>query len=165
MGSEDIADYTTAVTALVERGIADPSRVSVIGHSYGGFMTCCLAATSQLFAAAIAISPASDWVSQHHISAIPGFDELFVGPLSSAARRGPIALVGDVATPTLVIGCEDDDCTPVGQAIEFYRAIAEQGGADTALVVYPDEGHGVRGWPALLDQSVRIVQWLERYAR
>lgn len=166
MGGADVDDYTSAVDAMVRSGVADPARVSVVGHSYGGFMACCLAATAGRFAAAVAISPATDWLSQHYTSAIPGFDQLFVGrPGAEETRTGPVARAGGVATPTLVIGCEEDDCTPVGQAIEFYRAVAERGAGDTALVVYPDEGHGVRKWPALLDQSVRIVAWLERYAK
>lgn len=165
MGGKDLADYTSAASTMVERGIAQRDKLSVIGHSYGGFMACSLAAGSDLFAAAVAVSPVSEWVSQHYVSAIPGFDDLFVGHLDGPEARSPIGQVAGLTTPTLVIGCEDDDCTPVGQAIGFYRAIAEHGRTDAALVVYPSEGHGVRGWPALVDQSVRMVDWLERYAR
>jgi dipeptidyl aminopeptidase/acylaminoacyl peptidase len=165
MGGRDLQDYTSAATALVERGIADPQRLSVIGHSYGGLVACALAGSTDLFAAAVALSPATDWVSQHYVSAIPGFDDLFAGPPDSGAwERSPLARAGRAVTPTLVVGCEDDDCTPVGQAIEFYRALAEQSRAPAALAVYPAEGHGIRSWPALLDQNVRIVSWLERYA-
>jgi dipeptidyl aminopeptidase/acylaminoacyl peptidase len=165
MGGADTGDYVSAARAMTQRGIAAPGKVSVIGHSYGGFMACCLAA-SGAFDAAVAISPCCDWVSQHYVSAIPGFDRFFVAdPADGAVPRGPVELAARVRTPTLVIGCEDDDCTPAGQAIEFYRAIAEHGGADAALAVYPDERHGITGWPALLDQSVRITAWLERYAR
>jgi dipeptidyl aminopeptidase/acylaminoacyl peptidase len=162
MGGADTGDYRSAARAMIERGIADPARISVIGHSYGGFMACCLAASGDVFSAAVAISPATDWWSQHYVSAIPGFDEFFVGPPGTA--RGPVGRAADVRVPTLLIGCEDDECCPAGQAIEFYRAVAEHGRADAALAVYPSERHGVRGWPALLDQSVRIVGWLERYA-
>lgn len=165
MGRQDVGDYTSGARAMVERGIAAPGQLSVIGHSYGGFMACCLAADG-LFAAAVAISPATDWLSQHYVSAIPGFDRFFVAePAAPGASRGPIELGSRVRAATLVIGCEDDECCPVGQAIEFYRAIAEHGTADAALAVYPAERHGIRGWPALLDQSVRITDWLERYAR
>lgn len=162
MGGADTGDYRSAAKAMVERGIADPAKISVIGHSYGGFMACCLATSGDVFSAAVAISPATDWWSQHYVSAIPGFDEFFVGP--PGTERGPVGLAAKVTVPTLVIGCEDDECCPVGQAIEFYRGIAERGRTDAALAVYPAERHGIRGWPALLDQSVRIVGWLERYA-
>jgi dipeptidyl aminopeptidase/acylaminoacyl peptidase len=166
MGSADLQDYTSAAAALVARGIADPARLSVIGHSYGGLAACALAGSTDVFAAAVALSPATDWVSQHYLSAIPGFDALFTGPVGAGSwASSPIARAADAVTPTLVVGCEADDCTPVGQAIEFYRALAEHGRAPAALAVYPDEGHGIRSWPALLDQSVRIVDWLERYAR
>ena len=46
------------VKALVERGIADPARVAVAGHSYGAFMTANLLAHTDLFAAGIASSGA-----------------------------------------------------------------------------------------------------------
>src|SRR5690606_7495990 len=47
-----------AIDYLAERGIADPDRVAVGGHSYGAFMTGNLLAHSNLFKAGIARSGA-----------------------------------------------------------------------------------------------------------
>lgn len=166
MGGKDLGDYLSAVRHLIEAGIADARRLSVIGHSYGGLTTCNLVTHTSLFSAAVAISPVSGWLSQHHLSAIPGFDELFVGDVGRGREpQGPIVAADEARTPTLLIGCEQDECTPANQAIEFYRALARAGRTPTGLALYPSEGHGIERWPALMDQSVRIVDWLERYAR
>lgn len=47
-----------AVDTLVARGICDPQRVAVDGHSYGAFMTANLLAHTDLFAAGLAFSGA-----------------------------------------------------------------------------------------------------------
>jgi len=31
------------------------------------------------------------------------------------------------------------------------------------LVIYPHEGHGVRQFPAIIDQCTRIVAWFTRF--
>jgi dipeptidyl aminopeptidase/acylaminoacyl peptidase len=30
-------------------------------------------------------------------------------------------------------------------------------------VTYPQEGHGVRKWPAIVDYAARLVGWFEEY--
>jgi dipeptidyl aminopeptidase/acylaminoacyl peptidase len=67
-----------------------------------------------------------------------------------------------VTTPVLLTAGLQDRCTPPGQAIEFYRALREHG-VETEVVLYPQEGHGVRNMPALFDYSARIVGWFERF--
>src|SRR5678815_4346511 len=47
-----------AIDTLAERGIIDPERVAVGGHSYGAFMTANLLAHTDLFKAGIARSGA-----------------------------------------------------------------------------------------------------------
>jgi dipeptidyl aminopeptidase/acylaminoacyl peptidase len=53
-----VASAQAAVDELVRRGVSDPKRIAVGGHSYGGFMTANLLAHSDLFAAGIARSGA-----------------------------------------------------------------------------------------------------------
>ena len=55
-----------------------------------------------------------------------------------------------------------DRCTPPTQALEFHRALVENG-VPSELVVYPQEGHGVRALEAQADQMTRMLDWLERY--
>ena len=53
-----VASAKAAVDKVVAMGVADPARLVVGGHSYGGFMTANLLAHSDLFRAGIARSGA-----------------------------------------------------------------------------------------------------------
>ncbi|MEU0932370.1 S9 family peptidase [Embleya sp. NPDC005971] len=167
MGGADTYDILSGIDALVARGIADPDRIGVMGGSYGGFMSAWLTTRDQRFAASVPMSPVTDWISQHHTSNIPYFDRIFLNdePLSYTGRyveRSPLRFVSQVRTPTFQTAGVRDRCTPPGQALEFHRALVEAG-VESALAVYPQEGHGVRAFPALIDHCVRILGWFEKH--
>jgi dipeptidyl aminopeptidase/acylaminoacyl peptidase len=44
----------------------------------------------------------------------------------------------------------------------MYAALAERG-VESALVVYPDQGHGVWSDGTLVDQCTRMLAWFERF--
>jgi dipeptidyl aminopeptidase/acylaminoacyl peptidase len=167
MGGADAQDDLAGIDALVERGVADPARLGVVGGSYGGFMAAWLATQTDRFAASVALSPVTDWYSQHFTSNIGHWDHLILKdeigtPGGEYFKRSPIAFAHRVKTPTLVTAGSFDRCTPPGQAREFYQALVE-GGVETELVIYPGEGHGVRNMPASLDWIARITGWFERH--
>jgi len=167
MGGDDAKDVLAGVEALIERGVADPERIGVFGGSYGGFMSAWLPTLSDRFAAAVAISPVTDWYSQHWNSNIGSWDAEFLksdpaAPGGAYHERSPVMFASKVRTPVLLTAGLKDRCTPPGQAIEFYRALREHG-VETEVVLYPQEGHGVRNMPALFDYATRIVGWFERF--
>ena len=167
MGGADAGDDLAGVDALVDRGDADPERIGVMGGSYGGFMSCWLPSQDQRFRASVAMSPVSDYFSQHWNSNIGAWDSWFVGakPEEDPERyreRSPVFLADRVTTPTLLTAGTEDRCTPPGQAWEFYRALREHG-VPAEVVIYPGEGHGVRKYPAYLDLITRTTAWFERF--
>jgi len=167
MGGADTDDILAGIDALVARGVVDTARVGVMGASYGGYMSSWLITRTDRFAAAIPMSPATDLVSSHYTSNIPDFDHIFLrddpaDPRGRYITHSPIMHVGRVRTPALHITGALDRCTPPTQAIEFHRALLGQGVA-SELVIYPQEGHGVRQFPAVIDQCTRIVAWFERF--
>jgi dipeptidyl aminopeptidase/acylaminoacyl peptidase len=167
MGGADAGDDLAGVDALVERGIADPERIGVTGGSYGGFMSCWLPVVDQRFQASVAISPVTDYYSQHWNSNIGAWDAWFLGgrPEDDAPQyrdRSPVFLADRVRTPTLLTAGTEDRCTPPGQAIEFYRALRANG-VPAEVAIYPGEGHGVRKLPAAIDLLTRTTAWFERF--
>lgn len=164
-GGGDAGDLLSGLDALVARGVSDPARLGVMGGSYGGFMTAWLVGHTDRFRAAVAISPVIDWYSQHHTSNIGAWDRAFLKDDPSAAgeyfARSPLSFAPRVRTPTLLTAGLRDHCTPPGQAIEFHRALVE-GGAESELVLYPQEGHGVRHLPATIDFTARLLDWFDR---
>ena len=167
MGGEDVHDYLAGIDHLIAAGIVDPARVAVSGTSYGGFMSALLVTRTHRFAAAVPISPVSNWYSQHFASQIPWFDEAFLDgsprePAGQYFDRSPVFAARGATTPTLVLAGGRDKNTPTSQATELYGALVEAG-VETALAIYPEDGHSLRGYPAYLDSAARIVDWLDRH--
>ena len=169
MGGGDAKDLIAGVQALVDRGIADGDRLGVTGGSYGGFMSCELVTQTDMFKAAVPIAPVSDFISQHNTSNIGAWDQEFIGepftvPGGEYHQRSPLMGVDSVTTPTFLTAGAVDRCTPPTQAWEFHQALAERG-IETDLAIYPNEGHGVRNFPAIIDHDARLVAWFERHLR
>lgn len=167
MGGADTGDLVSAIDHLVKSGLVDPSRVAVTGTSYGGFMSAWLVTRCDRFAAAIPISPVSDWYSQHYTSQIPSFDEICLEGSPRAAGgqyfdRSPAFFASGATTPTLTLAGGLDKNTPPTQALEFHRALLEAGCPST-LCVYPEDGHSLRGYPAYLESAARTMIWLDRH--
>jgi dipeptidyl aminopeptidase/acylaminoacyl peptidase len=162
----DTGDFLTAVDHLVEQGIADPQRIGLTGTSYGGTMALWLIAQDRRFAASVAVSGVTDWVSFHHTSSIAEFDLFFLPgePLGGGdgeyVRRSPLTHVAQVETPVLMITGQQDRDVPPGQSLEMHRALTMRGAA-SELVLYPQEGHVVGDFPALTDAVARTVSWFE----
>jgi dipeptidyl aminopeptidase/acylaminoacyl peptidase len=167
MGGEDGHDCLTAIDALVAAGIADPKRLGVTGISYGGYLSCWLITQDDRFAAAAPISCVSNWYSYHRTTQIQEFGRLFLAPDASEAgglfhARSPVMFAHRVRTPTLQITGAHDQNTPPTQALEFHRSLLECG-VSSVLATYPTAGHGVRGFPEVMDATTRYVGWMLRH--
>jgi dipeptidyl aminopeptidase/acylaminoacyl peptidase len=167
MGGADTYDYLSGLDHLVKQGIADPKRLGVTGVSYGGFMTAWLITQDSRFAAAVAVAPVANQVTEHLISNIPHFVSLFLAdkytnPGGKYFQRSPIMHADRVRTPTLNICGALDRCTPPEEAIQFHNALLEHG-IKSVLVTYPQEGHGIRGLPAAIDYAARVVAWFDAH--
>jgi dipeptidyl aminopeptidase/acylaminoacyl peptidase len=167
LGGADSRDLLAGLDALVERGIADPTRIGVTGTSYGGFQSSWLVTQDRRFAASVPTSPHTNQVTAQLLSNISEFMPLFLGgrfddPTGVYPERSPVMHARNVVTPTLSVAGALDECTPAEEAAQFHRALREHG-VPTELVVYPEEGHGVRSYPALIDYVARAVDWFERH--
>ena len=167
MHGADTGDFQSAVDFLVEQGIADPGRVGVTGTSYGGSLALWLITQSDHFAASVAVSGISDWVSFHHTTTISDFDLLFVPgePLEANGeyvRRSPLTHVDSVTTPVLMLTGQQDRDVPPSQSMELHRALTMRGRV-SEWVLYPEEGHVVGDFPAVADAVARTVAWFERH--
>jgi dipeptidyl aminopeptidase/acylaminoacyl peptidase len=162
MGVRDVIDILSGIDALVDRGIADGERLAVTGISHGGFMSCWMVTQDDRFKAAAAVSPITDWTSQRLTSDIPTFNANFVGEPTTGLPSA-ILHADRVSSQMLIIAGARDRCTPPGQAEEFHHALRLAGKPST-LLVYPQEGHGIRSNPAaVIDHLARIVDFFQRH--
>lgn len=158
------ASAEAAVKELVSRGVTDPARVSVGGHSYGAFMAANLVAhCPQLFAAAIARSGA------YNRTLTPfGFQSeertLWQAP-EIYSKMSPFMLADRIKKPLLLVHGEEDNNpgTYPLQSERFYSALKGHGGR-VRLVLLPHEGHGYRARESVLHTLYEQDQWLEMYA-
>jgi len=145
-------DLLAAVRWAVRHGHTDESRLAVMGTSYGGYAALAAATTGRpVFAAAIAISAASDLVTltEQVRHQRPYLSALFRTRLGHPARdrdrliaQSPLTHAARCHTPVLLVHGAQDDLMPVAHAERMAAALRERG-KPHRLLVFPDEGHGV----------------------
>ncbi len=151
-----------AVNVLVSRGIADPDKIAIAGHSYGAFMVANLLAHSNLFKAGIARSGA------YNRSLTPfgfqGEERSFWEGQDVYAAMSPFFHAEKIDEPMLMIhGTEDPNSgTFPMQSERMFAAIKGLGG-NTRLVMLPHEQHGYRARESLLHLLWEQQQWLQKY--
>ena len=143
MGTRDLDD----VLAFLEGVLAahpelDGARLGVMGGSYGGYLSAWTTANDHRFTAAIVergfLDPLS-FVGSSDIGWFFGPEYTGTGTARMLAQS-PMARVGDVRTPTLVIHSEEDLRCPVEQAQRYYTGL-KQHGVEAQLLLFPGENH------------------------
>lgn len=172
MGGADFGDILAGVDELVAQGIADPERLGIAGWSYGGFMSAWAVTQTDRFKAAVMGAGLADWRSFHGATNIPTWDAIFYGTVGQPAdpydvagpyaRFSPLTHIDRVRTPTLILHGERDECVPVGQGYQFFRALRDRG-VPVEMTVYPRAGHGPRERAHVRDVAIRGVDWLCHY--
>lgn len=170
MGGKDAEDIILGIKAVIN---SDPSkfdaeRIGVIGGSYGGYMASLLPTLDSCFAASVSMAAVTDWHSFHTTSNLSVFDQLFLDadPFDKKGgkylTRSPIMNAGKYKTPVLQTAGLDDLAVPYSQAVQYHQALLGKG-VDSAIALYPGEGHGVRKFPGIIDLSVRALAWFSKY--
>lgn len=159
-----VASAAAAVDEVVRRGVAEPGRVAIGGHSYGAFMAANLLAHSDLFAAGVARSGA------YNRTLTPfGFQAeertLWEAP-EVYFRMSPFMHADRVDEPLLLVHGEADNNsgTYPMQSERFYAALKGHG-ATVRLVMLPHESHGYRARESVLHMLWETGRWLDRYVK
>lgn len=159
-----VANARAAIDEGVRRGVVDPDRVAVGGHSYGAFMTANLLAHSDLFRAGVARSGA------YNRTLTPfGFqreERLFWEAPEIYFGMSPFMHADKIDEPILLIHGEADNNSgtfPI-QSIRLYNAIKGLGGS-ARLVMLPAESHGYVARESLLHMLWETDQWLSRHVK
>ena len=167
-GGGDYRDIMAGVDAAITRGIADPGRLAVMGWSYGGYMTCWIVSQTGRFRAAMMGAGLSNLVSMYGTNDIPNYLSTFFNgvpgkdTLALYRERSGLTYADRVTTPLLILHGASDDRVPIGQPMEFYRALKDRG-KTVELVFYPREGHGFQEYYHLLDRMKRQHEWITKY--
>ncbi|WP_052207645.1 alpha/beta hydrolase family protein [Sinomonas humi] len=168
MGTVDYQDVLGFLGSALESFPAlDPDRLGILGGSYGGYLTAWTIAHDHRFQAAIVERGFLDPVSFVGSSDIGWF---FPGEYTGwdpgqMAAQSPMAFVGQVETPCLVVHSEEDWRCPIEQAQRYYAALKLRG-VETGLLVFPGENHELSrsGTPHhRRERFEHILRWWGRY--
>ncbi|MFB3903266.1 MAG: alpha/beta fold hydrolase [Acidobacteriota bacterium] len=146
-------DITWGVKHLVQKGIADPKRVGIMGGSYGGYATLAgVAFTPDLYAAAVAIVAPSNLITL--LESIPPYWEagrtLFYRRMGNPntpegkvqlQRQSPLNSAAKIKTPLLVVQGANDPRVNKRESDQIVIALRDRG-FPVEYLVAPDEGHG-----------------------
>jgi dipeptidyl aminopeptidase/acylaminoacyl peptidase len=154
---------------MVERGIANPERLALMGWSAGGHLTNKLITVTDRFKAASSTAGAANWASLYaqtdsrtHRAIWFGGPPWHPDAMMSYLNNSPVKDAGRVRTPTLFITGQEDARVPMLQAVEMYRAL-KAAKVTTRLLVAPREGHQ---WTELRHQLFKAnaeLEWFERH--
>jgi dipeptidyl aminopeptidase/acylaminoacyl peptidase len=166
-GGGDLRDILAGIDAAEKVAPVDDNRLGLTGGSYGGFMAMWANTQSNRFKAIVAGAGLSNWISYYGTNGIdqwmiPFFGKSAYDDPEPYVKASAITYIKKARTPTFIYVGERDIEVPPTQSIEYWHALKELG-VPTSLVIYPDEGHGIRGAEHAADVQRRTVAWFDKY--
>src|SRR5262245_11038490 len=146
-------DLIDAVNWAIEKKIADPSKIAIMGGSYGGYATLVgLTFTPDVFACGVDIVGPSNILTL--LSTIPAYwapaVQMFkdrVGDYTSEegkkflTERSPLTHVAKIKRPLLIGQGANDPRVKQAESDQIVKAMGERN-IPVTYVLFPDEGHG-----------------------
>ncbi len=167
--NKDYDDLMSGVDAVIGRGYIDAQRLFVTGGSGGGVLTAWIVGHTDRFRAAVVVKPVINWTSfvltgdMNNYFYRYWFGEFPWENIQAYWKRSPLAYVGNVTTPTMLMTGEVDYRTPSSEAEQFYQALRLRK-VDTAMVRVPNASHDISARPSLLiDKAAYVLAWFKAH--
>ncbi|MDJ0766923.1 MAG: prolyl oligopeptidase family serine peptidase [Myxococcota bacterium] len=175
-GTSALDDVTTSVQRVIELGYADPERIGLQGHSWGGYESSFIVTQTDMFAAVVTGAPLTNLMSMYNIL-YKGTGNLN-GPIlqwsqgrmdispwedfDAWVRESPLHHAQNISTPFVILHGTDDGAVDWNQGLEFYAA-ARRLGKEVILLSYPDEPHHLREEANQKDFQIRMKQFFDHH--
>lgn len=165
-------DLLDAVNWLVEQGIADRSKIAIMGGSYGGYATLVgLTFTPDVFAAGVDIVGPSNIITL--MQSIPPYWEPIkaqmyhrIGNMDTEEEflksRSPLFFIDRIQKPLLIGQGANDPRVKQAESDQIVQAM-RQAGKPVEYVLYPDEGHGFARPENRLHFYAIVEEFLAKY--
>jgi dipeptidyl aminopeptidase/acylaminoacyl peptidase len=168
------------VNKVIEMGLADPQRLGVMGHSFGGYSTLALLVETNRFHAAIDASGFADLITNYAAMRRDGtafgisIAEQGPGSLGGTPwtvrdryiANSPVFYLDRIETPLLILqGGEDVTVDPflAGELFVDLRRL----GKEAEYARYDGEGHSPLYWSYAnqVDFCNRVIAWFDMYLK
>jgi dipeptidyl aminopeptidase/acylaminoacyl peptidase len=177
-GSSALDDVVSAAQATIDAGFADPDRICLQGHSWGGYETSFIVTQTDMFACVVTGAPLTNLVSMHNIlyksSGNPnasiiqwGQGRMDTTPFHDLERyiaESPVHHVENINTPFLILQGTEDGSVDWNQGLEFYIA-ARRMGKEVIFLSYPGEPHHLGRVENQKDFQIRMRQYFDHYLK
>ena len=164
------------INTVIERGIADPQRLGVMGHSYGGYSTLCLLVQTNRFKAAVDAAGMAEMIGLYGEMERDGTAfgtsaettmQLGGDPWQVRDRyieNSPIFFLDRIETPLMILeGAEDREVASflTDEIFVDMRRL----GKTVSYVKYLGEPHVPGGYSHQIDIGTRILDWFDLYLK
>lgn len=168
LGVGDAWDVLSGVDHLVAQGLADPSRMGVMGWSQGGYISAFLATHERQPFKAISVGAGiSNWMTYYVNTDIHPFTRQYLKATpwddpAIYALTSPMTNIKRAKTPTLIQHGEFDTRVPTPNAYELYRGLQDVG-VPVKLIIYKGFGHGLNKPKAAGAAMEHNWEWFNRH--
>ena len=159
LGKYESDDQIAVAKYLGKQSYVDASRIGIWGWSFGGYMSSiCLLKGADVFKAAIAVAPVTNWRYYDNI-----YTERYMRTPRDNAKgyddNSPVNMVKNLKGKYLLIHGTADDNVHYQNAIEMQQALID---ADKPFdsEAYPDKNHGISGGVTRLHLYRRLTQFI-----
>ena len=173
-GDVDLKDCVEAKKYLSSLDWVDPSRIGIIGGSFGGFMVAAaLAFEPEVFDVGINIFGVTNWLRT--LQNMPPWweaqREALFAEMGDPATDGerlraisPLFHASNIVKPLLVVQGANDPRVLQAESDEIVEAVREAG-TPVKYLLFPDEGHGFRKKANRIAASNAYVEFLNQHLR
>ncbi|MCK0131387.1 prolyl oligopeptidase family serine peptidase [Flavobacteriaceae bacterium F08102] len=177
-GSSALDDVTSAAKEVIKLGYADPAKIGLQGHSWGGYESSFIVTQTDMFAAVVTGAPLTNLISMYNVAYKRSGN--LNGPILewSQGRMGvspwenmelyrsqsPIHHAQNINTPFLILHGTADGAVDWNQGLEFYSA-ARRLGKEVILLSYPNEPHHLANKDNQKDFQIRMKQYFDFYLK
>ncbi|MGD2067828.1 MAG: prolyl oligopeptidase family serine peptidase [Gemmatimonadota bacterium] len=177
-GSSALDDLTAAVEKAIELGYADPDRIGLQGHSWGGYQSSFVVTQTDLFSAVVTGAPPTNLVSFYNTlykrigSVQQGITEVGQVRMGTTpfedfdlyVSQSPVHQAENISTPFMILHGTDDGAVDWLQGLEYYN-MARRLGKEVILVSYPGEPHHLDEKDNQIDFQIRMMQFFDHHLR
>ncbi len=182
----DMLDAVEAATRkVIAMGYADPKKIGVHGHSYGGEGAAFIGTRSRLFAAVGMGAGVTDlftdfsqswgWSYQVQGGSGENGNEYYMtgqGRWGFSPWEKPdvyhfesaLTHVPEVTAPFMIMHGTADPTVSFSEGMNFYNAL-RYNKKEAVMLAYPGEGHGLRGLANRRDLTVRYFDFFDHYLK
>ncbi len=166
----------SGVNYLIKKGIVDPHKIGLQGHSWGGYQVAYLITQTDLFTCACSETAVANMTSAYTgLRTGPGKPRMFMYESTQSRIGGtlwdkkqnyiensPLFYLDRVTTPLLSRHSDGDEAVPYSQGLELFLGLKRLG-KEVWMFNYKGDGHNIKKREISLDWSRRMDEYFDYY--